>query len=101
GDDVPRLQELCSRLGVADAVTFTGFIDDQRLAEELSRCRMFALPSRKEGFGLVFLEAMARGRPCLGARAGGVPEVITESTGMLVEYGDVAQLAAASVSMLR
>jgi phosphatidylinositol alpha-1,6-mannosyltransferase len=51
--------------------------------------------------GLVFLEAMAHGRPGLGARAGGVPEVITPETGVLVDYGDVPAIAAASIAALR
>ena len=44
---------------------------------------------------------MAKGRPCLGARAGGIPEVITPDTGVLVSYGDVANIATASIAALR
>lgn len=101
GDDLPRLQTLSNQLGLANAVEFVGFINDRRLAEEMHACRLFALPSKKEGFGLVFLEAMAHGRPCLGARAGGIPEVITPDTGALVDYGDVPGIAAAAVTALR
>lgn len=101
GDDVPRLTALRDRLGLGSAVEFTGYVDDQRLARELHRCRLFALPSRKEGFGLVFLEAMAHSRPCLGARAGGAPEVLSEATGILVDYGDVPALARGLVDGLR
>jgi glycosyltransferase involved in cell wall biosynthesis len=67
----------------------------------LRTCRLFALPSKKEGFGLVFLEAMAHGRPCLGARAGGIPEVITPDTGVLADYGDVPAIAAACIAALQ
>lgn len=101
GDDLPRLQALMYKRGLAHAVEFLGFIDDRRLTDELSSCRLFALPSKKEGFGLVFLEAMAYSRPCLGARAGGIPEVITESTGVLADYGDVPGIANASIAALR
>lgn len=101
GDDVSRLQHLAAAAGATDAVTFTGYIDDARLIEEIRTCRLFALPSKKEGFGLVFLEAMARGRPCLGARAGGVPEVISDETGVLVDYGNVAAIAVAAIAALR
>lgn len=101
GDDLPRLQEIARQLGLGAAVEFTGYVDDRRLAEEMKSCRLFALPSRKEGFGLVFLEAMAHGRPCLGARAGGVPEVISPETGVLVDYGDVPAIAAACLAALR
>lgn len=102
GDDLPRLQALRNQLGLtADAVEFLGYVNDQQLTAELRSCRLFALPSKSEGFGLVFLEAMAHSRPCLGVRAGGVPEVITANTGALVDYGDVAALAAATVAALR
>mgnify|MGYP001557697679 CR=1 FL=1 len=101
GDDLPRLQTLRNRLGLRSAVEFLGYVDDRRLAAEFAACRLFALPSEREGFGLVFLEAMASGRPCLGANAVGIPEVITADTGMLAEFGDVPGLAAAAVTALR
>jgi phosphatidylinositol alpha-1,6-mannosyltransferase len=101
GDGMAGLQEKAKRLCAADAVEFVGFVSDSDLHLEFTRCRMFALPSQKEGFGLVYLEAMAHGRPSLGARAGGVPEVITPETGVLVDYGDVPGIAAALVASLR
>jgi glycosyltransferase involved in cell wall biosynthesis len=93
GDDVARLTALRDQLGLGPAVEFTGFVDDRRLESELRGCRLFALPSTREGFGLVFLEAMARGRPCLAARAGGAPEVLTPETGILVAADDSPALA--------
>lgn len=101
GDDVARLTALRDRLGLGSAVEFTGFVDDRRLEEEFRDCRLFALPSTREGFGLVFLEAMARGRPCLAARAGGAPEVLTPETGILVAADDVPALARGLVDGLR
>jgi len=102
GDDQRRLEAQARHLGLTgDTVTFLGFVTDQQLMSEMAACRLFALPSGKEGFGLVFLEAMARGCPCLGARAGGVPEVITDDTGVLVEFGNVASVAAGCISALR
>ena len=102
GKDLPRLQEIARRHGVlGQGAEFLGFVADTRLAEELRTCRLFALPSKKEGFGLVFLEAMAHGRPCLGASAGGIPEVITPETGVLTAYGDVPGLAAGCIAALQ
>jgi glycosyltransferase involved in cell wall biosynthesis len=101
GDDLSRLQALSRSLAVDGAVEFAGFVSDADLRGEFARCRIFALPSEKEGFGLVYLEAMAHGKPCLGARAGGTPEVITAETGVLVEYGDVPGLATATLAALR
>jgi glycosyltransferase involved in cell wall biosynthesis len=93
GDDLPRLADLAGQLGVAAAVEFTGFQTDDALRAAYRDCTLFALPSSKEGFGLVFLEAMAQGKPCLGARAGATPEIIDDSAGVLVEFGQVAQIA--------
>lgn len=101
GDALPRLQQLARRLNLGDSVDFAGYVSDSELNAEFARCRLFAMPSQKEGFGLVYLEAMANGRPCLGARSGGTPEVITPETGILVEYGDVPGIAAAIVSAVR
>ncbi len=101
GDDLPRLQALAATLGITRAVHFTGIISDDALRAEYAACDLFALPSRKEGFGLVFLEAMTYGKPCLGARAGGVPEVIHNAVGQLAEYGNIPDLAAAVADLVR
>jgi len=101
GDDQARLTALAARLGVADSIDFLGRIDDEALRAEYAAADLFALPSRKEGFGLVYLEAMTYGKPCLGARAGGAPEVINDAVGALVEYGNVPDLAAAVTDLVR
>jgi len=101
GDDLPRLHEVASRLKLTRSIDFLGFVNDTELKRELGACRLFALPSQKEGFGLVFLEAMAHGKPCIGTRDGGIPEVLTPETGMLVPYGNIPALAASCVDALR
>lgn len=101
GDDAPRLQELAARLGVTGAVDFLGAVSDEVLRDEYATCDLFALPSRREGFGLVYLEAMTYGKSCLGARAGGAPEVINDTVGQLVEYGNIPDLAAAVADLVR
>lgn len=100
GDDLPRLQALAAQLNVAGSVDFLGPISDEALRAEYAACDLFALPSRKEGFGLVYLEAMTYGKPCIGARAGGVPEVINDSVGLLVDYGNIPDLAAAVAELV-
>lgn len=100
GDDLPRLQALAAQKSLVGAVQFAGYIGDAELADEFSRCRVFALPSEREGFGLVYVEAMAHGKPCVGANAGGTPEVITPETGVLCPYGDVPAVARACVEAL-
>jgi len=101
GNDQPRLAALAARLGMTDAVDFTGAISDEALRAEYAACDLFALASRKEGFGLVFLEAMTYGKPCIGIRAGGAPEVVNDSVGQLVDYGNLTDLAAAVTDLMR
>ncbi len=101
GDDQPRLSALAQRLGVTGSVDFLGAIDDDALRLEYTSCDLFALPSRREGFGLVYLEAMIHGKPCLAARAGGAPEVVNDTVGRLVEYGNIAEIAAAVDELVR
>jgi len=100
GNDRPRLMALAKQRGVSAAVEFAGFVDDEKLVKAYRACTLFALPSHAEGFGIVFLEAMTCGKPCLGARAGAIPELIDEASGVLVDYGNVDQLAAALVRAL-
>lgn len=101
GDDQPRLAALATELGVAGSVDFLGALSDEALRTEYATCDLFALPSRKEGFGLVYLEAMAYGKPCVAARAGGAPEVINDAVGVLVEYGNIPDLAGAVGELVR
>jgi phosphatidylinositol alpha-1,6-mannosyltransferase len=94
GDDRPRLEELAGRLRILDIVHFQGRTTDQTLRDTLSHSHVFVLPSKKEGFGLVYLEAMAAGLPCIAANYGGVPEVVEHGRdGFLVEYGDFRRMA--------
>ncbi len=101
GDDRPRLEALAAKNHVHHAVEFAGRVSDKALRDHFAACQLFALPSRGEGFGLVYLEAMAHGKPCLAADAGGAPEVVTAETGMLVPFGDVAAIAGACRHALR
>jgi phosphatidylinositol alpha-1,6-mannosyltransferase len=94
GDDRKRLEELARERGLSDRVIFKGVVSDQELVELYKSCDVFLMPSRQEGFGIVFLEAMAFKKPVIGGNHGGTPEVIRHNeTGFLVEYGDVDGLA--------
>ena len=73
GDDVPRLEALAKELGVSPYVTFAGELSADALREQYRNCSLFVMPSEKEGFGIVFLEAMAYGKAVIGGAHGGTP----------------------------
>lgn len=100
GADRNRLEALASASGARDHITFLGHVDDAALRRELAGCTVFALPSAKEGFGLVYLEAMAAGKPCVAASAGGAPEVVDASSGLLAPFGDPDRLAEVLIAAL-
>ncbi len=94
GPDRERLEKMAAALGI-DAL-FTGKVSDEVLAGLYRDAAAFVLPSTGEGFGLVYLEAMAFGLPCVAAKAGGATEVVAdEVTGITIAPRDVAGLAAA------
>ena len=94
GDDRPRLEQLAHRCGVDQHVTFAGSVDAAALRAFYAACEIFVMPSRTEGFGIVFLEAMALGIPVVGGNHGGTPEVWADGTaGFLVDHGDAHALA--------
>jgi phosphatidylinositol alpha-1,6-mannosyltransferase len=94
GDDRAWLEDLAQRNGVTLHVHFVSKLSYAELASCYAACDVFALPSSGEGFGLVYLEAMAFGKPVIGGAHGGAPEVIQDGlTGYLVQHGDASQLA--------
>jgi glycosyltransferase involved in cell wall biosynthesis len=101
GDDRAWLEDLAEETGVERHVHFLSGLSYAELAACYAHCEMFALPSKGEGFGLVYLEAMACGKPVIGGAHGGAPEVIDDGkTGYLVPHGDAAQLATAIETLL-
>jgi phosphatidylinositol alpha-1,6-mannosyltransferase len=94
GDARPSLEKLAAACGVAERVIFTGVRAVGSLRACYEAAEVFVMPSRQEGFGIVFLEAMAAGKPVVAAACGGAPEVVSDGeTGFLVNYGDVEALA--------
>lgn len=85
-------------LGLEDRIHFTGSIDDLR-AEYLA-ADAFVLPSRFEGYGMVFAEALAFGLPVIAARAGAVPDVVPDNAGILVPPDNSDALATALRELL-
>jgi phosphatidyl-myo-inositol dimannoside synthase len=101
GEDRPRLEQLARDRGVSDRAAFLQNLSPDELFACYAACNVFALPSRGEGFGLVFLEAMAHGKPVIGGEHGGTPDVIENAvTGLLVPHGDVERLSTALETLL-
>lgn len=89
------LHALAEELGVADRVALPGAVDAATLARAYAEAAVFALPSSKEGFGIVYLEAWTHGLPVIGSRFGGAGEVIADGVdGFTIDPDDVALLAA-------
>jgi glycosyltransferase involved in cell wall biosynthesis len=95
--DGPSLEScrlLTIRYKLEGKIVFTGKLSLEEVKEAMKNCYMLALPSLSEGFGRVFIEAMALGKPVIGARVGGVPEIIKDGhNGFLVEPKDKDTLA--------
>ncbi|MFI5098295.1 MAG: glycosyltransferase family 4 protein [Candidatus Acidiferrales bacterium] len=101
GDDRPWLEGIARDSGVRRHVHFLTDLTYGELSACYDACEIFALPSRGEGFGFVYLEAMARGKPVIGGAHGGAPEVIQDGvTGYVVQHGDPVQLATSIDALL-
>jgi phosphatidyl-myo-inositol dimannoside synthase len=102
GDDLPRLRRLAVGLTVSDEVRFLENLPAEQLAACYAGCEIFALPSTGEGFGLVFLEAMAFRKPLVGASAGGSIDLLQDGeNGLVVPGRDPLALGKALSRLLR
>ena len=101
GDDRGWLEHVARDSGVQRHVHFLTGISYGELSACYEAAEIFALPSRGEGFGFVYLEAMAHGKPVIGGAHGGAPEVIQDGvTGYVVQHGDTVQLATSLDALL-
>jgi phosphatidylinositol alpha-1,6-mannosyltransferase len=94
GDDMDRLKQKARDLGLADHVRFTGLVPEERKADYFRLADVYVMPSRGEGFGFVFLEAMACGIPVIASRTDGGFEAIREGQlGVAVDPQDSEAIA--------
>jgi phosphatidylinositol alpha-1,6-mannosyltransferase len=101
GDDARRLEARAASLGLREAVVFTGFVSDRALHAIYRHAAALAMPSAGDGFGLVYLEAMAHRLPCVGSIHDAASEIIEdEVTGFLVDQADRRGLAARLIALL-
>lgn len=102
GDDLPRLRQLARDAGVAENTHFLKNLTREQVAACYARAEIFALPSTGEGFGFVFLEAMAFAKPVIAAATGGPTDLIDDGeNGFLVPPRDAEALAQSLDRLLR
>lgn len=100
-DHVAGVRELIDGFGLEDRVRFTGWLDDEALAERFERAHLLAVPSTHEGFGIVYLEGMAFGLPSIAAAAGGAADLVTDGrNGFLVPSNDPEAITRAVGSVI-
>ena len=89
GPEREKLEALCEELEVKDAVTFAGQLDNADVFRELQKSNFFVMASKPEGFGIVYLEAMAAGCITIGTQGEGIQDIIvSEQNGFLVPADD-------------
>ncbi len=94
GPQTPELIHLANQLGIAEQVQFLGMLSRDQVRAAIAGAHAFVLASQVETFGVVLIEALAMGLPLLATRCGGPDDIVTPANGVLVDPGDVKQLAA-------
>ena len=88
-------QAMAARLGVADRVHWIGPVSREDAPSLFRECHIYVMPSRHETFGVVYAEAIASGKPIIATRCGGPEFIVNEKNGLLVDVGDINELAKA------
>lgn len=102
GDDRPRIEQLISQLNLQECVTLAGFVADDELCDHYNLCDVFAMPSKGEGFGIVYLEALACGKPTVGGNQDGAIDALCQGElGALVNPDDVEAIAKTLIQILQ
>lgn len=102
GNDRDRVEAIIDSTNVRDCVTLTGFVSDEELGDHYNLCDVFAMPSKGEGFGIVYLEALACGKPTIGGNQDGAIDALCHGKlGALVDPDDIQELAETIISILQ
>ena len=101
GSDRGRVMRLIRELGLTDTVSLAGYIPDHELRAFYNLCDVFAMPSKGEGFGIVFLEALACGKPVIaGNKDGSVDAVLNGRLGVLVDPESVDEISKTLIEVI-
>jgi glycosyltransferase involved in cell wall biosynthesis len=98
GDGLEACRALARELGIGDQVRFEGYKTNVPLY--LAAMDLFLFPSHKEAMGIALVEAMALSLPCIAANVDGIPEVLTESSGVLVPVREPEAIASQARKLL-
>lgn len=102
GDDRPRLEALAATLGVGERLVFLGAAPQATAVEAYQMADLFMMPSKQEGFGIAFVEAMACGTPAIGLPVGGTADALADGAlGRLANEDDLARDVAAALDAPR
>lgn len=100
GPDRAKLTKRASEMGLSENISFLGSQTQSEVKLWMQKAKVFVLPSLEEGLGVVLLEALACGTPCVGSNVGGIPDVITPDVGQLVPPQDENCLATEILKIL-
>jgi glycosyltransferase involved in cell wall biosynthesis len=102
GQDRARLEQKAQDFGVSDRVVFTGFVSEEEKADHYRLADVYVMPSSGEGFGIVFLEALACGIPVIGSKTDGSRDALLEGElGSLVNPANLDEIEAAILKVLQ
>ena len=101
GTDITRVKKIVEGLGLASYVKLAGFVPDEEIAQYFNLCDCFVMPSKQEGFGIVFLEALACGRPVIAGNRDGSGEALLDGElGILIDPDNQEDLKDAIINVL-
>ncbi len=101
GDYLPQLKAKAAVLRVQEHVIFAGYVSDEELPDFYNLCDVYVMPSKGEGFGIVFLEALACGKPVIAGNQDGARDALLDGKlGLLVSPNLVAEIAEAILKLL-
>ncbi|MEQ8536737.1 MAG: glycosyltransferase [Coleofasciculus sp. D1-CHI-01] len=102
GSDRARIEQLITNLNLQDCVTLTGFVPDEELCDHYNLCDVFAMPSKGEGFGIVYLEALACGKPTIGGNQDGAIDALCQGElGVLVDPDNIGEITQTIIQIVQ